>query len=100
MRQAFPEILARGAARQLYRILRISAPLLDERYLGRGLDAWMVERASVYAETNGYHTAELPAEPRINAIRKALEDRFWVLDGERYLRVYRTPPSPEAEEYG
>jgi hypothetical protein len=27
MGQAFPEILKRGAARQLYRLLRISAPL-------------------------------------------------------------------------
>ena len=75
----------------------ISAPTLMESYLGRGLDAWMVERASVYAETNGYHTAELPAEPRTNAIRKALEDRFWNFDGNRYLRIYRTPPAPEDE---
>lgn len=78
-------------------LARISAPTLLERYLGRGLDAWMVERASVYAETNGYHSAELAAEPRTNAIRKALEDRFWHYDGDRYLRIYRTPPSPEDE---
>lgn len=78
-------------------LARISAPVLMESYLGRGLDAWMVERASVYAETNGYHTAELPADLRTNAIRKALEDRFWHFDGDRYLRIYRTPPSPEDE---
>ena len=77
-------------------LARISSPVLREAYLGRGLDAWMVERASVYAETNGYHTAELPADPRTNAIRKALEDRFWHFDGDRYIRVYRTP-APEDE---
>jgi glycosyltransferase involved in cell wall biosynthesis len=32
MGQAFPEALARGAARQLYRLLRISAPLLRPLY--------------------------------------------------------------------
>jgi predicted GNAT family acetyltransferase/N-acetylglutamate synthase-like GNAT family acetyltransferase len=78
-------------------LARISAPTLLESYSGRGLDAWMVERASLYAETNGYHTAELPAEPRTITMRKALEDRFWHFDGDRYLRVYRTPPAPEYE---
>ena len=78
-------------------LARLSDPVLLDAYLGRGLDAWMVERASVYAETNGYHSAELPAGLRTNAIRKALEDRFWHFDGERYLRIYRTPPAPEDE---
>jgi hypothetical protein len=32
MGEALPEILARGAARQLYRMLRISAPLLRPIY--------------------------------------------------------------------
>ena len=38
MGQAFPEILARGAARQLYRLLRISAPLLRPIYQHVGLE--------------------------------------------------------------
>lgn len=77
---------------------RLSEPLLLENYLGRGLDVWMIERATVYAETNGYHTAELPTGPRTNPIRKALEDRLWYFDGERYTRVFRSPPQPEDED--
>ena len=38
MGQALPEILARGAARQLYRLLRISAPLLRPIYQHVGLE--------------------------------------------------------------
>ena len=78
-------------------LAHLSEPTLLDTYLGRGLDAWMVERAAVYAETNGYHTAELPAGPRTNPIRKTLEDRLWYFDGERYTRVFRSPPQPEDE---
>jgi hypothetical protein len=39
MGQALPEILARGAARQLYRLLRISAPLLRPIYQHIGLES-------------------------------------------------------------
>jgi hypothetical protein len=39
MGQAFPEVLARGAARQLYRLLRISAPLLRPLYRHIGLES-------------------------------------------------------------
>jgi glycosyltransferase involved in cell wall biosynthesis len=39
MGQAFPEILARSAARQLYRLLRISAPLLRPLYRRVGLES-------------------------------------------------------------
>ena len=39
MGQAFPESLARGAARQLYRLLRISAPLLRPLYRHVGLES-------------------------------------------------------------
>ena len=38
MGQALPEILARGATRQLYRLLRISAPLLRPIYQHIGLE--------------------------------------------------------------
>ena len=39
MGQAFPDILKRGAARQLYRLLRISAPLLRPFYRHVGLES-------------------------------------------------------------
>jgi GNAT superfamily N-acetyltransferase len=74
----------------------ISVPVLLEEYMARGLEVWMVERAATYAETNGYHTAELPAEPRTDAVRKALEDRFWYRDAARYIRRFRDiEPEPE-----
>jgi GNAT superfamily N-acetyltransferase len=74
----------------------LSVPALLADYLGRGLEAWMVERAATYAETNGYHTAEVPAEPRTDAVRKALEDHFWYRDATRYLRRFRDiDPTPE-----
>ena len=38
----------------------IREPALAAGYEGRGLDAWMVERAADYAGTHGSHTAELP----------------------------------------
>jgi len=38
MRNAFPEMLARGAARQAYRLLRLSAPLLRPLYQHVGLE--------------------------------------------------------------
>lgn len=70
-------------------LAHISEPILQDGYRGRGIEAWMVERASTYAETNGYHSAELPVTPATDAVRKALEDRFWYRDSARYFRRYR-----------
>ena len=39
MAEAFPEMIARGAARQLYRLLRVSAPLLRPLYQRIGLES-------------------------------------------------------------
>jgi hypothetical protein len=50
-----------------------------------------VERARQYAETHGFHTCELAATPRTLALRRALEDRLWHLDGARFVRVMRRP---------
>ncbi|MCZ7577230.1 MAG: hypothetical protein M5U18_09415 [Dehalococcoidia bacterium] len=72
----------------------ISEPMLRDDYRGRTLEVWMIERAALYAETNGYHTAELPAAPSLDRVRKELEDRLWYLDGTRYVRAFRTPPVP------
>jgi GNAT superfamily N-acetyltransferase len=54
-----------------------SEPLLRDDYRGRGIEVWMLERCATYAETNGYHTAELALTSATDAHRKALEDRFW-----------------------
>lgn len=67
----------------------ISEPALLEAYRGRGLELWMIERAATYAETNGYHTAEVPASAELNAQRRALEDRQWRREGEKYIRRFR-----------
>lgn len=78
-------------------LARIAAPTLAAGYGGRGLDLWMVERAAYYAETNGYHTAELPRPESLRRKERALEDRSWFVEGERYVRRFRAPPSPEEE---
>jgi GNAT superfamily N-acetyltransferase len=79
-------------------LARISEPVLRDEYRGRTLEVWMIERAALYAETNGYHTAELPATPSLDRLRKELEDRLWYLDGDRYVRAFRTPPSQFDDE--
>ena len=61
MRQAFPEILARGAARQLYRILRISAPLLRPLYRHIGLESRA--RAVTALVRIGWNGAEMMPPP-------------------------------------
>lgn len=76
----------------------ISEPALLDAYRGRTLEVWMIERAALYAETNGYHTAELPAARSLDRVRKDLEDRYWSLDGDRYVRAFRTPPSQFEDE--
>ena len=63
-------------------------PALLEEYRGRGIEVWMVERCAIYAETNGFHTAELPVTERTDVHRKALEDRFWERGPERYVRRF------------
>jgi len=63
-------------------------PSLLEPYQGRGIEVWMIERSAIYAETNGFHTAELPLTPRTDAHRKALEDRFWERGSDRYVRRF------------
>ena len=66
MGQAFPEVLARGAARQLYRLLRISAPLLRPFY--RHVRLEQRARAVTALVRIGWNGAEiappLPKQPR------------------------------------
>ena len=63
-------------------------PALHAAYRGRGIEVWMVERGAIYAETNGFHTAELPVTVQTDAQRKALEDRFWERGTDRYTRRF------------
>lgn len=66
----------------------IREPVLAAGYEGRGLDAWMVERAADYAGTHGSHTAELPLTERTAPLQRLLEDRGWDLErgGDRYVK--------------
>lgn len=66
----------------------IREPVLADGYEGRGLDAWMVERAADYAGTHGSHTAELPLTERTEPLRRLLEERGWDLPpgADRYVK--------------
>lgn len=66
----------------------IGEPALAPGYEGRGLDAWMVERAAHDAGTRGAHTAELPLTDGTRQLRARLEERGWDVDreGGRYTR--------------
>ena len=75
----------------------IDVPMLDLAYRGRGIEVWMVERAATYAETNGYHTAQLALTADTDVHRRALEDRFWQREPPFYLRRFRSPLPPEED---
>lgn len=77
----------------------IRPPILSPGYAGRSLELWMLERATTYAETNGYHTAELQAAPSLEPLRKALEDHYWIRDGQIYRRIFFTPKSPDQDDW-
>ena len=66
----------------------IREPVLAAGYEGRGLDAWMVERAADHAGTHGSHTAELPLTERTAPLRRLLEERGWDLErgADRYVK--------------
>ncbi len=66
----------------------IREPALAPGYEGRGLDAWMVERAAHHAGTHGAHAAELPLTAGTRPLRARLEARGWDVDreGGRYVR--------------
>lgn len=76
----------------------IAPPLLREGYGGRNLDGWMIERCATYAETHGYHTAELPLADATRHLRRSLEDRLWDVDGDRYIKRFHNP-EPEREDW-
>jgi GNAT superfamily N-acetyltransferase len=80
-------------------IARIGVPALAAPYRGRGLELWMISRAVEYAETNGYHTAEMEAVPELDSLRKGLEERFWVRERDTWRRVFFTPRDEAKDDW-
>jgi hypothetical protein len=79
-------------------LARVRVPVLASGYSGRELELWMLDRAATYAETNGFHTAEVAADASLESVRKGLESRFWVRDGAAWRRIFFTPkPAGEAD---
>ena len=77
---------------------RLSVPRLLETYRGRGLEVWMVERAATHAETGGYHTLLLAADPSLDPLTRDLEDRRWFRDGAQYVKRLAPPPSTRLDD--
>jgi hypothetical protein len=81
---------------------QISAPVLLDAYCGRRLELWMIERAAMWAETNGYHRVEVEASPTLDALKPELEERAWLRegapDGGTWQRRFRDLPQPGEDE--
>jgi hypothetical protein len=69
-------------------LARVTEPVLAAGYGGRGLETWMIERAAYYAETNGYHSAELATTGVTRPLERALEDRRWFAERDVYVRRF------------
>ncbi|MGE3073532.1 MAG: hypothetical protein AB7N24_05515 [Dehalococcoidia bacterium] len=80
-------------------IAAFTVPRLEPAHRGRNIEVWMVSRASTYAETNGFHTAEMPADPSLDEVRKGLEDAFWLREHDRWRRIFFTPKSSEDDDW-
>lgn len=76
-------------------VAAFTVPVLDSRYRERNLEAWMVRRAASYAETNGFHSAEMPNDPALEPASKALEDAYWLREGNLWRRIFFTPRHDE-----
>lgn len=82
-------------------LARVTTPVLLPAYRGRRLELWMLERAATYAETNGYHSAELNPDEHLQALHRLLEDRRWFQNppGQGpFLRRFRDLPTPGEHE--
>ena len=77
---------------------RIPAPILLPPYHDRGLDLWMIERATLHAETEGFHTLELPATPELDRMHRDLEDRRWFPEGPLYVKKLASPTFDESHQ--
>lgn len=80
-------------------LARVSVPVMKASHRGRALEVWMLERAAAYAETNGFHTAEVEDDASLASVRKALEERAWLHDAGLMRRVFWTPKTDEDEEW-
>lgn len=67
----------------------IATPLLVPGYEGRGLDVWMIERAALWAETNGFHTLEVELDETTRPLERTLEDYGWHVEAARGVLVRR-----------
>lgn len=67
-------------------------PVLLAEYRGRSLELWMIERATTYAETRGFHTAEITQSPALEAQKRDLEDRRWFPEGKVYRKSLGDAP--------
>jgi GNAT superfamily N-acetyltransferase len=67
-------------------VAEVCEPALDDAYRGRGLEVWMLERAAIYAETNGFHTIQVAATKAIDGYERDLEERRWFKDGDLYVK--------------
>jgi GNAT superfamily N-acetyltransferase len=77
----------------------IGVPILRGEYRGRGIEVWMVERCATYAETNGYHTAELALTEETDSQRRLLEDRFWQREPPQYVKRFAANQRSEDDEF-
>lgn len=58
-------------------VAELTEPQVIDAYLGRGLELWMIDRATTYAETRAFHTATLATTPLLHRLKRDLEDRRW-----------------------
>ncbi|MEO6397509.1 MAG: hypothetical protein ABIP13_03470 [Tepidiformaceae bacterium] len=83
-------------------LAQISEPKLNDAYRGRGMELWMIERAATYAETNGFHSAQVAATALLDTLGRDLEDRFWHrTEGEGgpiYVRRFRDLDATREDE--
>lgn len=77
----------------------MSVPILRAEYRGRGIEVWMIERSATYAETNGYHTAELALTGETDSQRRPLEDRFWQREAPLYVKRFASNRREDDEEF-
>ena len=79
-------------------LARITPPALIETHHRRGIELWMIARAAEWAETNGFHTAEMDAAPGLEPLRKALEAAYWLREGPLWRRIFFVPGNEDEEE--
>ena len=76
-------------------VAAVRPPALADAYQRRGLEVWMLERAALYARTNGFHTIEAPAGPELDRLGRDLEERRWWPRGNVYRRSLADEPVEE-----